>query len=620
MHNPRFTSPELDLDRASSARRPPAAAPPPGKRRGCWLSMLCALAAVVLVAVVVMALFSFRRDAADSAAEWLDLSRYPKEMRPVVEYLSPSPAEAELWFNSIRTSTYVRQKWPKLADGVHFTYQHENDEINAFAGFANHDPQRPTMVLQGGLVRLSRLLGAVSLLQASARAQGIEKDIGTYFVRILQETDAGAVLSMDKVIDLLNEFEISTSAFEDVAAVSEAKSLANGTCKAVLGHEMGHLAGGHGLGADPNRTVSKNEESQADLFASSLAASMENGPYMLKGQIAFWFFLAMGEKQNPESELFRTHPYSAERLSAAVRANKILAASMGISLEDVEGLASAAAQIASAVATDALRRTAGADASDAGTSDMAAVESVSNVLESATAEDGRRLQIDAEEVDWEFSEEQSPKLLKSLSPSNAIYTEFGAVVRMSVNPNAQYLPRNPIALVRFEKTGGGLMKKCDDGSFQTFAPAGSVKIGGVRYDVFENPTGADRLFFSASGDALEVQNIVLSSVVILFDRGDTRRRRNTVGVRGGVSFPNVDTVVKWSLSQPIRVDPAAFSALDFRSGAAGGSGASGGSDYCVVCKGTGSCQICKGTGSVRMYGTVTPCERYCSSCGGSGKR
>jgi hypothetical protein len=259
-------------------------------------------------------------------------------MRPVVEFLHPSPAEARLWFETIRTSTYVQQKWADLADSVAFAYRPDDDAVNAFAGFADGNPAKPRIVLCGGMVRAARLIGAVSLVRASAADQGTEKDIGFYLKRISETVSESGGLSSGRVVDLLNEFEVGTGVFENVAAVSEAKATADGICKAVLGHEMGHLACGHSLGADPNRTVSKNEEAQADLFAGSVAASIANGRQMLEGQILQWYVLALGETRSPGAERLRTHPWSADRLRAAVFANKDLAASLGIDPDEVDVL------------------------------------------------------------------------------------------------------------------------------------------------------------------------------------------------------------------------------------------------------------------------------------------
>ena len=343
----RMSTPTLDLDRASAARN---AAPdpsgsanrlgrPPRRARRSGVSMGRVVACLVLLAVVAAgAWFALRpqpENRVPDESSWIDLSEVPQAMRPVVEFLHPSPAEAALWFESIRTSTYVQQKWASLAKAVSFEYRPEDDTVNAFAGGGSGSPR---IVLFGGMVRVARLIGALSLVQASAEEQETEKDLEFYLKRISETVSETGGLSSDQVVDLLNEFEVGTAVFENTGAVSEAKAIADGICKAVLGHEMGHIAGGHSLGADPNRTVSKNEEAQADLFASNVASSIANGGQMLAGQILQWYVFALGETQSSRDERFRTHPYSVDRLRAAVLANKELAASLGIDADDIDDL------------------------------------------------------------------------------------------------------------------------------------------------------------------------------------------------------------------------------------------------------------------------------------------
>jgi len=346
---PRMSSPTLDLNRAPSALNPdpnpekpsrPVRPARPPRRSGISFGRIIAL--LVLLAVVAAGVWFAMRPRTESlvseASAWIDLSKVPPEMRPVVEFLHPSPAEAALWFETIRTSAYVQQKWASLAESVSFDFLPGDDTVNAFAGPADGGLRKARVVLCGGMVRMARLIGALSLVQAAAEEQGDEKDLDDYLKRISETVAETGGLSSDQVVDLLNEFEVGTAVFENTAAVTEAKAMADGICKAVLAHEMGHVAGGHFRGADPNRTISKNEEAQADLFASSVAASIANGGQMLAGQILQWYVLALGETQHPGDERFRSHPYSADRLRAAVFANKELAVSLGIDPDEIDDL------------------------------------------------------------------------------------------------------------------------------------------------------------------------------------------------------------------------------------------------------------------------------------------
>jgi hypothetical protein len=41
-------------------------------------------------------------------------------------------------------------------------------------------------------------------------------------------------------------------------------------------------------------------------------------------------------------------------------------------------------------------------------------------------------------------------------------------------------------------------------------------------------------------------------------------------------------------------------------------------NICISCHGSGTCPLCHGTGTYRNYGQSSPCERYCTICGGTG--
>lgn len=647
----RMSSPELNLnhapsainggDAASSASSAPSA--PSGSRpyrRRSSFSFGRLFGILILLAAVAAGLLWIGHGvgrsggkkpvgAAGKSEPWIDLSQVDEGMRPVVEYLHPSPDEASLWFEAIRSSTYVRQKWASLADAVAFQYAPGDNTVNAGACFLGKNPNRPAILMCGGIVRLARLIGAVALVEASAEAQGVEKDPKAYLKRVSEAGFNDEGLSDDQVVNLLNEFEVGVAVFQNTAAVSAAKTMANGICKAVLAHEMGHLVGGHPLGADPNKTVSKNEEAQADLFAGSVAASVENGQQMRLGQILQWYVFALGEVQNPKNEMFRTHPYSADRLRAAVQANKTLAASMGITPEVVDKLTSEAAQVAVATAGEGdasaepeaaaeaeapaaskssletkaasgSEQADGADEakSDAGeTPDAAAtaapspvpVEKVEDasllatmsVLSAAKKGDGETLVTDAPAFEIVDSPEE-PKM-KALVETGGLYTEIGAMTRISLAPNPQF--QSCLRLSRVSFFNGGLTISTEGKGAISGALAGTVRIGGHLYEVYENSTAAQRFFIADNGEILSVVNMAMAMAVIFYDKGDTRRQRRAYGLRTGVAFPNVDAVVQWSLSQRISIDPGALSSVNFGGGASG--------------RGAANCPTCHGTGYVR---------------------
>lgn len=630
MNPSRRTTTETNLDLAPSAIRPAASSAGPAfrppRRSGVSAGRVSAFF-VLLAAVAAGVWFAFRPGtAAPDAAEPVSdstgenrpaggLSDVPDEIRPVLEYLRPSPAEVRLWLDSVLASSYVREKWSGIARNLSLAYGPELDQVNAFAFYDQENGNCPSIALCGGWVRLSRLVGALALVQSSAEAQGVEKDIKAYLQRVSGVVAETGSLSETAVIDLLDEFDVGIGVFQDVGAVSAAKGFADGVCKATLAHEFGHLAAGHPRGADLNQTVSQNEERQADLFASSVAASVANGQQMLGGQILTWYTLALAETINPTNEVFRSHPYSVDRLRAAVDANKALAASMGITPADVESLVAEAASGPSVSGDEP------EDAVQAAAVPAAGFESA-ELKETAEWIDKAR----PAETNEVFSLSAAPEGVLQAGPvpakeaaisSESVYTEFGALVQLSISPGTSFQPRNPPALVRVRETGENLVLSTDGGGVSVLSSAGGIKIGSRRCSVYENETGGVRAFVSDSGELIVVGNAILGVQVVLYDKGDTRRRRAATGLGKGVSFPDVSSVVRWSLSRPPRIDPGA---LALAGGGSFGGGFVGGSQLCIICHGTGRCTVCKGTGTYRNYGQAVPCDPKCSACNGTGKR
>ena len=123
------------------------------------------------------------------------------------------------------------------------------------------------------------------------------------------------------------------------------------------------------------------------------------------------------------------------------------------------------------------------------------------------------------------------------------------------------------------------------------------------------------LFLSACGMSGRTPNDILSSLRQLFaeydQSGQTWHRRGSFGAVAGQLLANGGVGGMPAPSMPVQF-PA------FGGGGIGGGSSGGG--VCSVCHGTGTCQTCHGTGSFRMYGESTPCERYCTACGGTGRR
>ena len=116
------------------------------------------------------------------------------------------------------------------------------------------------------------------------------------------------------------------------ATRTKAKSVSAGMILGILAHESGHQSLGHVLntGRSENLEISRNQEREADLFASSVISASPFGEYMFAGTLFWYYALATQEGGKQEN----THPLSKERFENLVRSNPEKAAAMGVSLKE----------------------------------------------------------------------------------------------------------------------------------------------------------------------------------------------------------------------------------------------------------------------------------------------
>ena len=123
------------------------------------------------------------------------------------------------------------------------------------------------------------------------------------------------------------------NAIGDVKIRQRAISYSSGTIVSVLAHESGHHALGHLLGVQQknNLEIDRNQEREADSFASSVISASPFGEYIFAGTL-FWHY-AVAMQSDGDSDVQRKHPLSKERFENFVRANREKAEAMGISLQ-----------------------------------------------------------------------------------------------------------------------------------------------------------------------------------------------------------------------------------------------------------------------------------------------
>ena len=257
----------------------------------------------------------------------------PLVVKAILSYVTPSENSQKLLLEKIKLSDHVHDKFPATADNALFAYLPDDDLVTADAsivsdeGGATHGRIR----LYGGLVRMARTMGAV--LCAGLPSRNREPAAVLAFLEALGSgiRTAGGKFSTDAMLDLLDQFETDPECFTDLSRRARAETVANAIVTAALAHEFGHLAKGHLNGTDANHIVTQIEEKEADLFASTIAASSPEGPHVFMGQVFVMTIFSFIDDGSGSG--LRTHPVPRDRVFEAIRNNPDYAAKAGITEE-----------------------------------------------------------------------------------------------------------------------------------------------------------------------------------------------------------------------------------------------------------------------------------------------
>jgi len=244
-------------------------------------------------------------------------------------YVNPTMAEMSQLCEYIRNAPNVKNNplYAGIMGNVQFVFQDDNDVVNAYAGLqdAANGQKIPVIIYLAGAARFGR----VAALAVAAELSG-DKGAGKRFVAAVRPRDFTGFSNAVAARIVREAGLVPALATESV--VTKAKSVSAGLMLGILAHEAGHQALGHVLDQSQtvNLEISRNQEREADSFASSVIASSPFGEYILVGTL-FWHY-ALAQQENDQT-VATTHPLSKERFENFVRANAELAASMGITVD-----------------------------------------------------------------------------------------------------------------------------------------------------------------------------------------------------------------------------------------------------------------------------------------------
>jgi hypothetical protein len=216
--------------------------------------------------------------------------------------------------------------YQKRAGETTFVFLSNNPKVNAFATDAplplkkGGELKPPVIVFFGGLAVAIRLATAALAVHLRSKSRGLTT---------LKETFGSlgqAIVGSQGSIDV----EASVNIFLKSVAprvpqgeegfVSLARSCAASAEMCVVAHEAGHIALGHTLARDLNFDMARNQEREADSFASSALSTCPFPEYLFLGQVLVsiifaWYEHATGMRKAT------SHPLAGERFFNAMQSN-----------------------------------------------------------------------------------------------------------------------------------------------------------------------------------------------------------------------------------------------------------------------------------------------------------
>lgn len=246
----------------------------------------------------------------------------------VDDYLRTSGLSEQQQFEFVRSSPHVQgnRQYKDAMGKVQFQFDAGNDGVNAFADLEPGEDggETPVIRCQAGAGRFARLVSlalAAELAGCEGSVQGLLQAMTPRQFAVLTAEDAGELLRKTGLEEMLADDNIR----------AEASAIGMGMLATVLAHESGHQALGHVFGRAENLEVSRNQEREADTFASSVVSTSGYSKYMFAGML-FWHYAFALQQGRATGE--STHPLAEERLANLIQQNPGMAAAWGITVEE----------------------------------------------------------------------------------------------------------------------------------------------------------------------------------------------------------------------------------------------------------------------------------------------
>lgn len=240
-------------------------------------------------------------------------------------YFNIDLKKVHYWYRQVCISPHVsyNKQYAALAIGVLPCYEEEDLAVNAYATHVRveGDKRAPAIILNKGAVWFSRIASIAAAAQIRRQDDSFQRFLNAFRQKDLVE------MSKERVDAILRQTGV-LSASDAMDVLVQAEPISDGMIIGVLAHEFGHLAYGHVSGGRESSVISRNQERDADSFASSVIDASFSPQPMLLGTLIWHYAMAQVEKAHHETA--STHPASIERYNDFVHRHMDVAHSLGI--------------------------------------------------------------------------------------------------------------------------------------------------------------------------------------------------------------------------------------------------------------------------------------------------
>lgn len=247
-----------------------------------------------------------------------------------VAYFVPAETELTQIFAYVLNAPHVtaNRQYAQTASGTRLVIALEDPMINAYATHGQSG-LKPEIHILGGAVSFARLCGA---LRASTDGNSL-RSLGSVWPSIGKAIAANKGNMPPEAARQLVHDITDGRFWTNERAMRDGIASSAGMLAGIFAHELGHLALGHTLASPGNLEVSRNQEREADSFASSVISTSVFCAPLVEG-IILWE-LAWAWCESGAAGTATTHPLSRERLHDFIRANEKQAEGLGITIESL---------------------------------------------------------------------------------------------------------------------------------------------------------------------------------------------------------------------------------------------------------------------------------------------